>query len=419
MAIFQESVIVIIGGYSTGRLFPYLFRGIGYECIHINSHPHMPDYYTFGYSDNKHLYLEDISYKDMPQLLDDLKKYKIKCVIPGTESGVQLADELIERLGLHQKNDFRFSLARRNKFLMQNALKEKNINHIPSFIVSNQTSLLQSAAQMGYPLVLKPPASSDAEGVTFCYDETQLLLAFNSLVGKKDLYDQDLSQLLLQKKMEGTEFVVNTVSWNGRHFITDVWSNIKLKDGFIYDYQDLINPYEGVGIIISSYIRSVLDALGISYGASHSELIMTKSGPVLIEIGARVHGDFAPSCTMAALGYNQLSVMAQVYLYEECIDQYFDELEKRPIKKASRIVSMISNAAGTINNVTPVDRYYQLKSFFAKQHSFKPGKKLYATESLMTSPGNLYLVANNPEQLVEDYSAIREYEKCMYHKMLE
>jgi biotin carboxylase len=419
MAIFPKAYVVLVGAFSTGRFLPYLFKGLGYDCIHVNAHTHMPERYTAGYSENKFLYIEDIQFNgDVEACALTLKKYPIACIIPGTESGVWLADALNEKLGIVERNDMSLSAARRDKYLMQKALKEKGLAHIPSYVVEDEKTLLQTAHQIGFPVVLKPLASSDAEGMYFCYNAEELQNAFSHSIGKQDLYNQSMNQLLLQKKMEGREYVVNTVSWEGRHFITDIWTNDKRKNGLMYDYQDLIDPGVGVGAEISSYIRSVSDAVGIRYGAGHSELIYTDSGPVLIEIGARLHGDFAPSSLMDVFGYNQLSVLAQSYLHPISCHSYFDDLEARKEKKKCKIVSMISNCTGTIQDMDPVNFFYGLKSFFAMQHSMRPEKKLYQTIDLRTSPGNIFLVSENQEQLESDYIAIRKYEQRFYRDLV-
>jgi biotin carboxylase len=58
----------------------------------------------------------------------------------------------------------------------------------------------------------------------------------------------------------------------------------------------------------------VLDALGIRFGPAHTELMLTKEGPLLIEIGARLDGSDAPIIGERAYGINQIHLTADCYL---------------------------------------------------------------------------------------------------------
>ena len=43
---------------------------------------------------------------------------------------------------------------------------------------------------------------------------------------------------------------------------------------------------------ISDVVKRAIDALGLDNCAAHTELMMTKTGPKIIEIGARLGGDY-------------------------------------------------------------------------------------------------------------------------------
>src|SRR5690606_26195703 len=46
---------------------------------------------------------------------------------------------------------------------------------------------------------------------------------------------------------------------------------------------------------IVCYIKSVIDLFGINNSATHTEIMLTETGPSLIELGARLGGDFITS----------------------------------------------------------------------------------------------------------------------------
>lgn len=75
------------------------------------------------------------------------------------------------------------------------------------------------------------------------------------------------------------QYFVNTLSWNGKHHVTDIWEQIRSRlEGGAYNFEGmhLIPGDEDLAHRLASYTCEVLSALGVNYGAAHSEVIMTK-----------------------------------------------------------------------------------------------------------------------------------------------
>ena len=88
--------------------------------------------------------------------------------------------------------------------------------------------------------------------------------------------------LLLQEFAHGTEYIVNTMSREGKHFITDVWRYDKVpvgNKGNAYNFAALVRHANETEKSLLSYTVKVLDALGFRYGPSHTELMLTPKGP--------------------------------------------------------------------------------------------------------------------------------------------
>ena len=64
-----------------------------------------------------------------------------------------------------------------------------------------------------------------------------------------------------------------------------------LGEDFIYFGQGAVSGTEGDGAALVAYATQVLDALGIRHGAAHAEIILTPTGPCLVEIGCRPQGN--------------------------------------------------------------------------------------------------------------------------------
>lgn len=61
--------------------------------------------------------------------------------------------------------------------------------------------------------------------------------------------------------------------------------------------------------VLVPYARGVLDALGIRHGPSHGEVMLTKTGPCLVEMNCRTHGGdgaWVPLARALTGGYSQV-----------------------------------------------------------------------------------------------------------------
>lgn len=417
MQTLSKNIIILVDAYSTGKYLAPIFNGNGYHCIHVIPSTNLSATYMSRYEEQ--LFLKTLIYQnDLPELLQQLAPYQVKCVIPGSEAGVCLADAIAHGLQLNNVNELSLSSARRNKFEMQEALKNYGLRSIPQILTDKLATAIDWANQINYPIVLKPLASSDAEGVRFCDNEVELVAAFNEVKNSVSQYGEKNTHLLIQKKLIGQEYVVNSVSHLGKTLVTDIWTNQKklLKNSSVYDHQRLLSPEDTEFHTLADFTVQVLQALKITFGAAHAEMISTDDGIYLIEVGARLSGGFNPSLTMEALQYSQVSSLVDIYLRPDI----FHHLVQRSLapKKHALIVSMISNAAGNIVNDSAIIKFKNLSSFYSMQSDLHVNSELIITNSLSSSPGNIYLIADNKSNLLTDYQNIRLLEQTFYKSLL-
>jgi hypothetical protein len=86
--------------------------------------------------------------------------------------------------------------------------------------------------------------------------------------------------LVVQECAHGEEFVVNIASRDGQHKVTDVWRCEKQGD-LAYMRETLVQSSDDVQDVIA-YTKRCLDALGFRNGASHTEVMRTSDGVVLL-----------------------------------------------------------------------------------------------------------------------------------------
>merc|ERR1711871_1638682 len=97
----------------------------------------------------------------------------------------------------------------------------------------------------------------------------------------------------------------------GLHAVVAMFKYQKMED-LTYEYTKLIESGGEVQDSLRSYVAKVLDAVGIHFGPSHAEVIVTKDGPCLVEVGARMHGASGPAVMRDATGLGIQELVARL-----------------------------------------------------------------------------------------------------------
>lgn len=400
-------VIIIVDAYSTGKYLAPAFRSYGYKLVHIQSTKIIPKLYSQYAKDLSINFFENIIYSDIETILRQLEKYKVKFVIPGTESGVLIADLISEKLGLSTSNGTQYSLSRRDKYLMHQTLKAEGVAHIAQYKSSELKDILtwvkssdSQFEESKTPVVLKPVNSAGTDNVMFCYSESDISKAFQKIKTSLTIFDTPNTEVLVQNYLHGTEYIVNTVSCEAKHFVTDIWRINKkyINNTPVCDFEEVIPPTEEIFQQLSSYTDTVLNALRIKYGAGHSEIMLTPSGPILIETAARLIGGIDPAAITNVLGYTQISVLVESYISPRRFLQCCS-LERLPIQKYPLNIFLVSEQSGRIVNDFDSKPYESIQGFYSASVGLKKGDRLEKTNSFANCPGYIYFLLDDPDSL--------------------
>ena len=308
----REPALILLGGSPVKKsLFESHMRRLKYGAIRI---VHIPSSTLLSSREDGK---EVSSHSEYDNLLDSIREllstFTVVGLIPLIDSIVPAVDILNRKLNLFG-NDCSTSYLRCDKYNMQRSLDSCGLKSVLSFRVSSlEESISVWVEKFGRgDVVMKPPRSGGSDGVRICRSESEVQSYFATFWNKLNLEKLRNTDIVMQKYLKGynTEFIVNTVSYKGNHLVTDIWKSGSKRsqcDGlFLYDYQELVWSHlsggpAGESLPISpvlDYTYSVLDAVGVEYGASHIELAAIVDYPrkqinevVLIEINPRVAGE--------------------------------------------------------------------------------------------------------------------------------
>jgi len=415
----QKAVVLVDGFATSGRVLASRFLMQGISCVEVLSHEVFPEKYLK--KNHAEDYLQDplftdkIVYSgDMDAVVRKLDNYTVIGIIPGSEMGVPFADALSERMGIFS-NGTALSGARRNKYQMQCALQDAGVPTKQFICTKNEDDVIAwFRAGTFLEVVIKPMSSASTEGVMFCSTEEEILAAFRDLIGTVNHLGDQNTEVLAEERLYGTEFGVNTVSWNGKHRLAELWQYKKVKVegvGNVYDCTRLHDWPDGQLMSLIRYAFDALDALGIRYGAAHTEIMLTEKGPLLVESGARVMGGtIPPDLIISCAGQCQVDLVVEAYSRPEQFVAAVDtpyHLKCHMIRK-----HLIARQEGTPEGeVSAIEMLARLKSCARGDFvNLLSDWYVHRTVDMMTSPAKVFLVHKDPQVILEDYRSIREFE---------
>jgi biotin carboxylase len=326
-------------------------------------------------------------------------------VLPGRETGVELADALSERLGL-PTNGTALSAARRDKYVQIERIKAQGVPAMRQIRTREETELHDWHEKLGGSVVVKPLRSYWGDGVSFCDSPHESVTALKKLQSKGTIHGEPILDVVAQEYLVGTEYIVNTVSSNGLHHVTDVWRTERISANGIRDLvvaQVLMRSDEPHVEELADYGFRVLDALHIRYGAAHLEIKLTPDGPRLVEVGARPSG--LPYYVADAIGEGQLEWTVDAYIRPERFRARAGEKYQR--RCAFAWAALVAPTSGRLVRYRALDQVRSLESFRDLSIVVEPGEDLVRTTHDRSYPATLTLEHPVDAVLQRDLNTLR------------
>ncbi|MEP6695397.1 MAG: hypothetical protein ABJA34_00810 [Pseudonocardiales bacterium] len=401
--------VVVVDPLSTGQEYPAVFRTAGYETVGVLSAAVPPEIYRASWHPEnfEHIHVFD---GDLPALARALRAYGPRCVIPGTEVGVDLAEALNPLVPPGTGNDPALAAARRNKWDMGEAVRRAGLPHLRQICAGDPQTVdhwVRESHLQERRLVLKPPRSSATDNVHIVGPGEPWRPFFDQIYGQLNLMDERNDSVLVQEFAEGTEFLIDSCSADGRHGLVDVCRYTKSRRGDrigIYDLIDFLPPDAPDVAPVWAYTRRVLDALGIRNGCAHSEVILTAGGPRLLEVGARPAGGGHQMITKLATGTNQiLRHVAQ--LTRGTFSDGYQLIQHVCSVVISAPLGGVWRNAGIFADVAALPTYYTEHFYFGTGDVVPPAGALF------DMLGWVVLAATDRAALEADYRRIKELER--------
>jgi biotin carboxylase len=192
----------------------------------------------------------------------------------------------------------------RDKHLTREALAAAGVPQARSVMVTSPEEALAAAAEIGYPVVLKPRAMAASLGVVKVDQPEELTARF--------LFARDTTVpgawqypvVLVEEYLTGPEISVDAAVYQGRTYPMCVAHKEIGYPPYFEEVGHVVYPDDPLltDPTIGALVQETHTALGFTDGATHTEIKLTPAGPKIVEVNARLGGDLIPYLGLRANG---------------------------------------------------------------------------------------------------------------------
>jgi len=399
----MDAIIIVDPIFSVAKL-KTAARSLGYEVICVFSL--LPEKCESIWGTGKQQLITDctntIVSDDLEKILCEVRALNlpVKASIAGHESGVELADQIAEKLDLF-RNDIKLSTARRDKGEMRKVLKESNLT-CPDFTTcTTLQQVFDFSDAHRFPLMMKTPKGAGTSQVFECTNRDQLTKYFHEILSEKNIYGLSTKEVVLEEYIPGTEYIVNTFSDGVDVHVTDCWVYEKFSTE---EHKNLY--YNSISIPIDApemqdlieYALKVTKVFGLTRGVAHLEIKDDpKKGPTLIELGARLPGVRKPDLIQKFSNFDPFRSQIEVFLYEKV------EIPTPVVfTKHCGVAYCTFLERGKLKKIEGIEEIKKLPSYVDHMLNLKEGQILSTSTQVTLIPLIVLLANESREKLIED-----------------
>ncbi len=236
----------------------------------------------------------------------------------------------------------------RDKFLCRERLAERGVAQPAFRFAPDADAAVRAAAELGYPVVVKPVDGSASINVGVAADAEAVrrycaAIAAHGTYGRSSVARQEA---LIESYLPGPLVSCETMSSGGRHLVLGVTdrnlsplpAQVELGGCFPAPL-----PEEPA---IAALCCAALDAIGFDIGTAQTEIILHENGPHIVEINGRMAGGIMPFVLSAALERS---------VHRDTVELWLNGTlpALSPPRRFAAIQSVVTDRTGTIAAVEP------------------------------------------------------------------
>ncbi len=298
-----------------------------------------------------------------------------------------------EKMGL-PGIDLQTALRATNKEKMRRAFERGGAPNPKSFGAVSFESAVLAARQIEGAIIVKPSRNSGSRGITKLptgYSESELRMAVNRAINES----RDRSAMI-EQFVDGPEFSVEIIVWNKEVHVLQVTDKKTTEAPYFVELghsQPSMFPTETVESVKRAAIMGVI-ALQVNNCACHAEVKVQNGQAYIMEIGARLGGDFiSTELTHLSTGIDMVAAAINVAIGEE------PNLD--PIAKPQGVaIRYFTPKPGTVVSVSNTEALNRADVYDAEIY-VKAGDEVREVKSSLDRSGHVIVTADTAKNAVK------------------
>ncbi len=284
-----------------------------------------------------------------------------------------------------------------NKIKMRMRFKEHGVPS-PNFLPVWSLSDAKKAGKiLQFPIVIKPSDNMGARGVMRIDNFNQLADAF-----KFSKNASPSGELIMEEFMDGPELSIDAIIYNGEITITGIADRIiEYPPYFIETGHNMPSSLpRDIQESACNVMKLGIRALGIDIGAAKGDIKITRDGPMIGELAARLSGGFMSAYTYPlSSGVDLMKAAVEVALGQEP-----GNLE--PVMNQFCIERAIITKPGIVKKIVGLEEALKITGIKEIFLNVKPGDKVIQPRSNVEKAGHIITIGATLKE------AVRRYEQC-------
>ena len=312
---------------------------------------------------------------------------------PCSEVAMNTMGYINEKMGL-PGIDLQTSLRATNKEKMRRAFERGGAPSPKSFGAVSFDSAVLAARQIEGAIIVKPSRNSGSRGITKLptgYSESELRMAVNRAINES----RDRSAMI-EQFVDGPEFSVEIIVWNKEVHVLQVTDKKTTEAPYFVELghsQPSMFPTETVESVKRAAIMGVI-ALQVNNCACHAEVKVQNGQAYIMEIGARLGGDFiSTELTHLSTGIDMVAAAINVALGNE------PKLEPL-VHPQSVAIRYFTPRPGVVQNIKGLEVLNRPEVYDAEIY-IKMGDTVHEVRSSLDRSGHVIVTASSPKAAVE------------------
>lgn len=315
----DEKVVIILGADEVLEKegFYELLREKNYKIAAVSKE----------FSTNKADYYIKLDVTNIDVVISELVKFReeheIALIFSVSEFGVETAAVASSVLGIKYGTSLVAVKRARNKYLTRQILRDNNIPTPKFFLAKSKKEIIDNIDKVEFPIIIKPLDAAGSCSVTQINTLEQLNEKIDFAFDNRDSMpvndhrvDKTREYWIVEEYLDGIEISVECCTFDKETTVMAIHDK----------YCDVCEPYfiERTFVTppprfsknqikeIEDMAKKVLAAIGYDYGISHVEMKVTKKGPRLLEVNARMGGGLNMESVLRSTGISVLKVLLEI-----------------------------------------------------------------------------------------------------------